>query len=187
MVMGARNAFTLIELLVVVAIISILTSIAVPNFQHAQVKAKTTAALADMRSLATAVESYHLDHNSYPLDGNDYPQMIDEYFDQQFIQHLLTTPIAYISEVPGDIFHTKNTHRYDPLTARYFLSRPPYPYIYFSKDNFVVNHGSPQGYFLFSLGPDLHFDNASTRPEEFLRYDMSNGIVSTGDLLRKGP
>ncbi|MGC9329605.1 MAG: prepilin-type N-terminal cleavage/methylation domain-containing protein [Candidatus Hinthialibacter sp.] len=182
-----QKSFTLIELLVVVAIISILASIALPNFQHAQVKARVTAAQAEMMSLATAVEAYQMDHNTYPLDGNDHFNKTEDMFDQQRVQMVLTTPTAYISEVPGDDFHNKNVTFYDPLVTRYFLSRPPYPYVYISKDSFMVNRGVPKAYYLFSLGPDIDFDNHSSRPEDYLIYDPSNGVISDGDILRKGP
>jgi type II secretion system protein G len=64
--MKKYSAFTLIELLIVVAIIAILAAIAVPNFLEAQTRSKVSRAQADMRSLATAIESYRVDNNSYP-------------------------------------------------------------------------------------------------------------------------
>ncbi|MBE7560708.1 prepilin-type N-terminal cleavage/methylation domain-containing protein [bacterium] len=64
--MSNRRAFTLIELLIVVAIISILAAIAVPNFLSAQVRAKNTRAIADLRELFVAYESYYTDHQTYP-------------------------------------------------------------------------------------------------------------------------
>ncbi|RJP20984.1 MAG: type II secretion system protein [Candidatus Omnitrophota bacterium] len=185
--MKNQTAFTLIELLVVVAIISILASMALPNFHHAQIKAKTTAALAEMRSLSTAIEAYQMDHNKYPLDGNDYFDLQEDRFDQKTIQRVLTTPTAYISQIPEDLFHTKETHVDDPLTARYFISRPPYPYLYFTKDNFWLHRGAPRAYRIFSLGPDLFFNNDSRRDEDYLVYDVSNGVISDGDILFKGP
>ena len=54
-----RSGFTLIELLIVVAIIAILAAIAVPNFLEAQTRSKISRCRADMRSVATAVESYY--------------------------------------------------------------------------------------------------------------------------------
>ena len=64
------SAFTLIELLIVVAIIAILAAIAVPNFLEAQTRAKVSRVKADMRSMATAIETYILDWNSYPPCNN---------------------------------------------------------------------------------------------------------------------
>lgn len=60
------KGFTLIELLIVVAIIAILAAIAVPNFLEAQTRAKVSRALADMRTMATGIESYFVDNNKYP-------------------------------------------------------------------------------------------------------------------------
>jgi len=62
-----KKAFTLIELLIVVAIIAILAAIAVPNFLEAQTRAKVSRVTADMRSYATGLETYFIDHNSYPV------------------------------------------------------------------------------------------------------------------------
>lgn len=181
------QAFTLIELLVVVAIIGILTSIALPNFQHAQVKAKTTRAFADMRTLSTAIEAYATDFNTYPLDGNDYFERDEALYDQIKIQSVLTTPIAYISDLFSDIFHTRETQINDPLVSRFFQDRPPFPYVYITKDNVVLHRGNPHAYYIFSFGPDQDFDNPSSKPEDILVYDATNGIISDGDLLRKGP
>ena len=64
--MRKQVGFTLIELLIVVAIIAILAAIAVPNFLEAQIRAKVSRAYSDMRSLATAIESYCVDTNKYP-------------------------------------------------------------------------------------------------------------------------
>lgn len=65
---AGKKGFTLIELLIVVAIIAILAAIAVPNFLEAQVRAKVSRAKADIRSLATALESYVVDNNNFPPD-----------------------------------------------------------------------------------------------------------------------
>ncbi len=181
------KAFTLIELLVVVAIIGILTTIAMPNFQHAQVKAKTTRALADMRTLTTALEAYSTDNNNYPLDGNDYFERDEELFDQIRIQSALTTPIAYISDLFSDIFHTRETQIDDPLVSRLFRERPPFPYVYMTEGNVVLHRGNPNAYYIFSFGPDKDLDNASSSEDDILVYDATNGIISDGDIMRKGP
>lgn len=97
-----KKAFTLIELLIVVAIIAILAAIAVPNFLEAQIRSKVSRARADMRTVATALESYSVDWNGYPQSNpysyafavpSQYPG--DEAFGPTLEN--LTTPRAYLS------------------------------------------------------------------------------------------
>lgn len=101
------SAFTLIELLIVVAIIAILAAIAVPNFLEAQVRAKVSRAKADMRSIATALESYAVDYNRYPLPANEDGEIEDPpvtEFVETRISPMLTTPVAYITTIPNEPF-----------------------------------------------------------------------------------
>ncbi len=98
--MRSVRALTLIELLVVVAIITILAAIAVPNFLEAQTRAKTARVKSDLRSLATALESYFVDHGLYPLNsegpaGGDPANGRARSF---LTLPVLSTPIAYIQD-----------------------------------------------------------------------------------------
>ena len=92
-----KHAFTLIELLIVVAIIAILAAIAVPNFLEAQVRAKVSRCKTDMRSIATALESYMVDYSKYPFDRIPYGF-------PWYTTDVLSSPVAYISAVPNDLF-----------------------------------------------------------------------------------
>lgn len=182
-----QTAFTLIELLVVVAIIGILATISLPNFQHAMVKSRVAASQKEMQTVSTALEAYALDYGHYPLDGNDWLDKKEEWYDQLHIQSVLTTPTSYISEIPEDLFHEKHMHVEDLNAKRHFQFGPPYPYIYVSKGNFMQHRGAPKAYFIFSLGPNHIFDNASEKEEDYIVYDATNGIISGGDVMRKGP
>jgi prepilin-type N-terminal cleavage/methylation domain-containing protein len=110
--MRARFAFTLIELLIVVAIIAILAAIAVPNFLEAQTRAKVARVKSDQRTIATALESYFVDHNRYAAQGDvtqpTYPFLTDvtRVFggdgpghapNNRAIAFQLSTPVAYLS------------------------------------------------------------------------------------------
>ena len=61
-----QEGFTLIELLIVVAVIGIIASIAIPNLLNAIQRGKQKRTVGDLRSVATALESYAIDHGSYP-------------------------------------------------------------------------------------------------------------------------
>ena len=63
---GKERGFTLIELLIVVAIIGIITAIAVPNLLNAIDKGKQKRSMADMRSIGSALEAYQVDNAFYP-------------------------------------------------------------------------------------------------------------------------
>jgi general secretion pathway protein G len=59
--------FTLIELLIVVAIIGIIAAIAIPNLLGAIGRARQKRTMSDMRTIATAIEAYAVDHGWYPI------------------------------------------------------------------------------------------------------------------------
>ena len=63
---NSRRAFTLVEIMVVVAIVMILIGIAVPNILRSRVTANEGAALANLKALNGACQSYHIDQQGYP-------------------------------------------------------------------------------------------------------------------------
>lgn len=59
------DGFTLVELMVVVAIIGLLSAVAIPNFQKYQARAKTAEAKLQLSAIYTAEVSFFSDYNIY--------------------------------------------------------------------------------------------------------------------------
>jgi type II secretion system protein G len=184
------RGFTLIELLIVVAIIAILAAIALPNFLEAQTRAKVSRSVADLRSIATALEAYRIDQNQYPAEN--YPSTELETspgygpaLPNRVKLRPITTPISYITALPTDPFARLS----DPLNMI------PAPTYHYAALNDVLYPGAaffsganPLGrqcqWVLQSNGPD---QTPSEPNWQFPEYDPTNGTVSLGNVLRLGP
>jgi len=190
-------AFTLIELLVVVAIIAILAAIAVPNFLEAQTRAKTSRVRADMRTLAVGFESYCVDHNQYPPRRSPYkiPLMMPEYSTQWRDMSRITTPVAYLTSLPMDIFdrspyRPKALIEYlDPIQTTLFVRN--------AQGVTKSTYESTTSWLLMSVGPDgfigvLPGGQPGGYPRQPLGvaytltrvYDPTNGTASVGNIFR---
>jgi len=129
------KGFTLIELLIVVAIIAILAAIAVPNFLEAQIRAKVSRVKADHRTLATAIESYYIDHNGYPPNNNGVTggSPVVNPTTSQYMP-VLSTPIGYIAvALLQDPFQKINPN------AASASARPEYAYLNGSGQDILAN------------------------------------------------
>lgn len=65
-----QRGFTLIELLVVVAIIAIISAIAVPKILKALYQSKDKRVMADMRNIAVAIGIYSIEEEMVPQTDN---------------------------------------------------------------------------------------------------------------------
>ncbi|MBE7558745.1 type II secretion system protein [bacterium] len=169
-------AFTLIELLIVVAIISVLAAIAVPNFLTAQVRAKVARAESDMHELGTGLEAYYTDHASYPLE--------DGYWGVDFKAFVrLTTPVKYLSSMPIDAFNTRMTP--DTDIGFYNIGTGS------TRMTGATPNTDRDVYVIASYGPDLsddtHYIMYFPRTNNACPYDISNGVMSRGDIYRLSP
>ncbi len=64
-----QSGFTLIEIMIVVAILGILTAIAVPSYQAYVTRSKFTEASAQLSDLRTQMEQYFQDNRTYNTTG----------------------------------------------------------------------------------------------------------------------
>jgi len=185
-----RKGFTLIELLIVVAIIAILAAIAVPNFLEAQTRAKVSRVMADMRSIATAIEAYTVDYNRPPLDRWEWSgKGVTLGVDWTLVP--LTTPVAYLTSIPQDPFVEK---REDVTFHTWYATRRGY-----GSDTILIDRpNDPAGLFygpreryqwaLVSWGPDMYPEWVRVGPPKpVMYYDATNGTKSQGDIYYYGP
>lgn len=173
------QAFTLIELLIVVAIIAVLASIAVSNFLEAQARAKVSRAQSDLRALATALESYRIDNNRYP------PTPMDQMGTRDERMAFLTTPVAYISSIPREVFERDKPDGYAFWSAKLNDAMKVSPvYAYLPQEGKVRGRWA-----LFSRAPDLDYEVAVEEGGMglLMYYDSTNGTSSNGDVMRFGP
>lgn len=86
-----RAGFTLIEMLIVIVVIAILVGVLLPNFRGTQDEAAEQRARSELRTLATAVESYYI-HNSNTLPTT--------------LSALITATPRIVSAIPDDPFRS---------------------------------------------------------------------------------
>ncbi len=151
--------------------------IAIPNFLEAQTRSQVARVRADMRTLATALEAYHIDYNTYPpspsfeVIAQEKPGSIAT----QKALSALTTPIAYITSIPLDPFN--------PVEGSIFGYYAPT----LERDPELIKEAPP--WTLWSMGPD---SVSSIMSQEDLKsprilkltYDPTNGMKSSGDIVR---
>ena len=76
-----QSGFTLLELMIVVAIISLISSFAIPNLRASLTGSREAAAIGSIRTISTAVEQYRIRRGDYPEDLTELavqnPALID--------------------------------------------------------------------------------------------------------------
>ncbi len=211
--MRTAKGFTLIELLIVVAIIAILAAIAVPNFLEAQTRSRVSRVQADMRSAATALESYHIDHNAYPFDG--FNRADTARYNYWFLSYHISTPISYLTtaklvdpfrdQKPGpgrhwqfdDVRYRNTRSTWDVDFGEIQSPGRTSPSIYLRHMLQDVGEWS-----MISVGPDRFYGPSASSstalfpggaqswptpsgyPDHTQPYDPTNGTMSWGDIMR---
>jgi hypothetical protein len=144
-------------------------------------------ALSDMRSMATALESYYVDCNAYPA-WTDQPGELQlprtggakaiPSFMAKTDKHqamTLTTPIAYMTSLFTDPFS----------------GQPASTFVYYA-----ATVGEKKGWIIVSAGPDGRYDLDTKLYDPALSaadatnvlapftFDPTNGVMSAGDIWR---
>ncbi len=190
-----KLGFTLIELLIVVAIIAILAAIAVPNFLEAQTRAKVSRVRADVRTVATAMETYKIDTNRYPPAAEypyaaivgSWPNLTPQFSSR--IPSWLTTPIAHLTSLPNDIFipgfhkaPLEHWNRYVYFNYEEMSRMTP------ASTSLAAQKQQTAGYLFYSYGPDKDTNQPGGarvgKNGTWTRYDATNGTVSWGNIIR---
>lgn len=203
------QGLTLIELLIVVAVVAILSAVAVPNFLEAQTRAKVSAAKNNIRVVVNALEVYALDNNAYPAMRPRFPD--DRLGVMANVQcQVLTEPIAYVS---GGVFNDpfSRIREISYFRDRYGVpapsaSNPHKSLLYYNYRNLALNWAMPclerRGAAVVSIGPDLADSLGAYGPfntqcfgqmypgsggeEDYhpinTLYDPTNGTISAGDI-----
>ncbi len=96
-VLLAKKGYTLIELMIVVAIVGILISLAIPNFQQSALKAKETALKQNLFTMRTILDQYY-------ADRGDYPETLESLVESHYLRSIPIDPFTKSSTTWTEIY-----------------------------------------------------------------------------------
>ena len=181
-----RKSFTLIELTTVLVIISILAAIAIPNFMNANIRAKVARSRAEQELLVWALESYYTDRDTYPPNREAGKASRGDLCP-------LTTPVAYMSAVPQDVFLAPANADRKEFVQTERGGNAHYFYVNFIQMNGMrislvpYGHEGSANFIVYGLGPSHSTGFDPMNPETLVEYNPSNGTDSTGHIVTFGP
>jgi hypothetical protein len=165
-------------------------AVSAPGMQGARTESEVKRAETEMRNAGMALEAYYMDHGMYPpaVDENGKPgtvRMDGSVISEGYLPWMLTTPVAYVADMPKDPYH----RREDGTEA-------PYRYATDGTGCWITASHGPDGDADVEVGefPDpekgkcswIHFTRHLSLSDG-AQYDPSNGTVSSGDVMRVGP
>lgn len=190
------RAFTLNELLITIAILGVLSVIAVPNVQDSLIRARIASVQNDLRVVADGIEAFAIDQGHYPY-GSDEPalQFMTNYDAQKALAGLLGSYLPNTPELLCDPFTQSVVAAINESVALEEDILPDlFGFGYYDYAHFMVPPRPPKpAYGIVSFGPDGNDSSLGLRPlpgvGSLIRgaeYQPSNGLLSGGDLGRFG-
>ena len=91
--------------------VAIIAAIGISQRNDSILRTKVASAHADMRMVATALESYATDYGKYPFDGSGYNSPEAYKYNYWYLPYTISTPVAYLptNRVP-DPFRRPQTY-----------------------------------------------------------------------------
>ena len=106
-----KKGFTLVELMVVVAILGVLTMVAIPVFNNSTKKAETTTCQANQRTIESAISMYQADKGAGKLPADVAELVTDGYLKEapKCPSYKEDTDAAYNIDKQGNVTCLKET------------------------------------------------------------------------------
>lgn len=96
------DGFTLIELMIVVAIVGILSAVAIPQYQNYTVRGQVTEGLAMASEFKTAVSEFHSSRGSFPSSNTEAGLGNAAAYTGNYVTNIAVTSVGDINVTYGD-------------------------------------------------------------------------------------
>lgn len=121
------KGFTLLELLITVAIIAMLSAVAISSFTYLQKNSRDTRRMSDLKVIQSALEQYRADQGFYPTG---------------FFGSSLTNRVGRLPPLPSSVVTYLNKIPKDPISAVRGGVGYTYLYLAFPNNSFCNNSSS---------------------------------------------
>jgi general secretion pathway protein G len=96
-VLIGKKGYTLLELMIVVAIVGILVTLAIPNFQQSAMKARETALKQNLFTMRAVLDQYY-------ADRGDYPDSLESLVEAKYLRSIPVDPFTKSSTTWTEVY-----------------------------------------------------------------------------------